>query len=99
MITLDLIYTNINTEKAHKLAVVNCYAFYVVKSATKSQIKHALESYFKVKILTVRTVSMPKKFKSFKGTRGFESSYKKTYVTLAPSFSIKFDSFNISENV
>jgi large subunit ribosomal protein L23 len=51
------------TETSLKLAQHGQYTFAVVKSATKSQIKTAAETYFKVKVTGVRTLTRMAKTK------------------------------------
>ena len=46
------------TEKStHQQATRNAYAFKVTRSATKPQIKHAVEKLYEVKVLDVRTMN------------------------------------------
>ncbi len=57
--------------------------FEVAMSATKPQIKEAVESVFGVKVTAVNTVVTKGKVKKFRGRPGERSDRKKAYVTLA----------------
>jgi large subunit ribosomal protein L23 len=82
------------TEKAHKLLEQGIYVFCVDKKSKKDDIAKNIESVFSVKVENVRVANMPKKFKSFRGTKGFESSYKKAYVKLLPGMKIDFENLD-----
>jgi len=79
----DIIVAPIITEKATFASEQNKVVFKVVKTATKPQIKKAVEKLFDVKVLDVNTLLRKGKRKTFKGTRGFQSDFKKAVVTLA----------------
>ena len=58
----DIIYAPIITEKTASLANENKYAFKVSPKANKTEIKQAIESVFKVKVMSITTSnSHPKK--------------------------------------
>ena len=63
-------------------------AFEVAITATKSEIKAAIESLFKVKVKAVNTLRQNGKTKRFKGRLGRRGDVKKAYVTLAEGHSI-----------
>jgi len=60
----------------------NTYTFRVVSSATKVQIRQAVESIFKVRVKSVRTVSVPSRPKRQGAVQGRRSGWKKAYVSL-----------------
>ena len=79
----DVILAPIITEKATMASEVNQVIFKVQKSATKPEIKAAVERLFDVKVEAVNTLVRKGKRKVFKGTRGVQSDVKKAIVTLA----------------
>jgi len=88
----DIIYAPIITEKTAMLAQnENKYAFKVDPRANKTEIKQAIESIFKVKVVSITTAnSHPKKRRVGKYT-GYADKYKKAIVKLAEGNSINFD--------
>jgi large subunit ribosomal protein L23 len=79
----DVIVAPIITEKATFASEQNKVVFKVAKTATKPQIKQAVEKLFDVKVTDVNTLLRKGKRKTFKGKRGFQSDFKKAVVTLA----------------
>ncbi|MGH6839376.1 MAG: 50S ribosomal protein L23 [Methylocella sp.] len=79
----DVILAPIITEKATMASEANQVIFKVQKSATKPEIKAAVERLFDVKVDAVNTLVRKGKRKVFKGTRGVQSDVKKAIVTLA----------------
>ena len=88
----DIIYAPIITEKTAMLAQnENKFAFKVDPRANKTEIKQAIESIFKVKVVSITTAnSHPKKKRVGKYT-GMTDKYKKAIVKLAEGNSINFD--------
>ena len=87
----DIIYAPIITEKTASLANENKYAFKVSPKANKTEIKQAIESIFKVKVMSITTSnSHPKKNRVGKYT-GMTNKYKRAIVKLAEGQSINFD--------
>jgi large subunit ribosomal protein L23 len=77
------ILSPIITEKTTKLTEVNQVAFKVPLTATKGEIKQAVEQLFpKVKVTAVNTIVQKGKKKVFRGRRGERSDVKKAIVTL-----------------
>ena len=80
------------TEKATMLSAnLNQYVFSVSKSATKQNIKDAVEKTFSVKVLKVNTLISKPKAKRDRIKRnklGFSSTVKKAIVTLMAGDSI-----------
>jgi large subunit ribosomal protein L23 len=84
----DVIVAPVITEKATMVSEANQVVFKVRKSATKPDIKAAVEHLFDVKVAAVNTLVRKGKRKMFKGTRGVQSSGKKAIVTLAEGHKI-----------
>ena len=62
---------------------MNQYTFEVDKRATKSQIKHAIETLFDVVVVRVNTMNVRgKRKRRGTGPEGFTRSWKKAIVTL-----------------
>ena len=66
------------------------FTFKVLTTATKAEIKIAVEKLFDVKVKSVSTVNMKGKTKRFKQTTGRRSDSKKAYVTLCENHDIQF---------
>jgi large subunit ribosomal protein L23 len=79
----DVILAPVITEKATLLSEENKVVFKVAKTATKPQIKMAVEKLFDVKVTAVNTLVRKGKEKRFRGRVGFQSDVKKAIVTLA----------------
>jgi large subunit ribosomal protein L23 len=79
----DLVYRPIVTEKATLLMEQNKYVFEVVPKATKPEIKAAIEDLFKVKVVSVNTLRLPRKKRRVGKFAGFKPQYKRAIVTLA----------------
>ena len=78
----DVILSPVITEKATLASEKNQVLFRVRKSATKPQIKEAVEKLFNVKVKSVNTLVRKGKTRMFKGTKGELSDVKKAIVTL-----------------
>ena len=88
---IEIIKAPVITEKTNNLASANVYVFKVDKSANKTEIKQAIESIFKVKVMSITTSnSHPKKKRVGKYT-GMTNKYKRAIVKLAEGQSINFD--------
>ena len=79
----DVIRRPVVTEKSTMASEANAVVFEVAKSATKPQIKEAVEGLFNVKVKAVNTVLTKGKVKRFRGRLGRRNDVKKAYVTLA----------------
>jgi len=86
----DVIFSPVITEKATMASEQNKVVFKVARTATKPQIKAAVEKLFNVKVKSVNTLIRLGKFKTFKGKLGQQSDTKKAVVTLAEGSSIDF---------
>jgi len=72
------------TEKSYAAqGTANQYSFRVEPSATKQQIKHAIESIFEVNVEKVQVINLPGKPKRRGMRAGFRSGYRKAVVRLA----------------
>ena len=78
----DVIIAPVITEKATIASERNQVIFKVAPSATKPQIKEAVEKLFDVKVKSVNTLVRKGKFKAFRGRPGMQSDLKKAIVTL-----------------
>ncbi len=78
----DVIVKPIITEKATMASEAGAVVFQVTKTATKPQIKEAVEAVFGVKVKAVNTAITKGKAKKFRGKPGVRSDVKKAYVTL-----------------
>ena len=76
------------TEKSTLLSEQGRYVFEVAKSATKHDIKRAVEEAFEVTVVRVHTMSVRGKRKRFGPRITTLRSWKKAIVTLAPGDSI-----------
>jgi large subunit ribosomal protein L23 len=85
----DVILSPVITEKSTaQTDKANQVVFRVALSATKPQIKAAVEGLFKVKVTAVNTLVNKGKRKQFRGMPYQRSDYKKAIVTLKDGDSI-----------
>ena len=81
----DVIIRPVITESSMDMARDRKYVFRVLKTASKTEIKYAVEEVFKVKVRNVNTISMPGKKKRLGGRpQGTTPTWKKAIVTLKP---------------
>ena len=66
------------------------FTFKVLKTATKLEIKTAVEKMFNVKVKDVSVLNVTGKTKRFKQTSGKRSDWKKAYVALHQDYDIDF---------
>ena len=79
----DTILRPIITEKATQASENGQVTFAVPLTATKPEIKAAVEMLFNVNVTAVNTILLKGKSKMFKGRPGRRSDMKKAMVTLA----------------
>jgi large subunit ribosomal protein L23 len=79
----DIILSPVITEKATNISEHNQVVFRVPLTATKREVKAAVEGLFNVKVTAVNTIRVMGKMKRFRGRIGRRSDYKKAVVTLA----------------
>jgi len=84
----DIIRSPVLSEKSTIATEQSKVVFNVLKTATKPQIKAAVEALFKVKVTGVNTLVRKGKVKRFRGIIGKQSDVKKAIVTLAEGQSI-----------
>ena len=84
----DVITSPVITEKSTLISDQNQVVFNVARTATKPQIKAAVEALFGVKVKAVNTHLRKGKVKRFRGTIGRQSDVKKAIVTLADGESV-----------
>ena len=72
----------VHLEKATTTSEHNQVIFKVARTATKPQIKEAVEKLFDVKVKSVNTLIREGKIKAFKGRMGQQSDVKRAIVTL-----------------
>ncbi|MTI15669.1 50S ribosomal protein L23 [Rhodobacteraceae bacterium RKSG542] len=84
----DTIVSPVITEKATFASEENKVVFKVALSATKPEIKAAVEALFGVKVKAVNTLVRKGKSKRFRGILGRQSDFKKAVVTLEDGQSI-----------
>jgi large subunit ribosomal protein L23 len=84
----DVIVAPHITEKATLISDQNAVVFKVAQTATKPQIKAAVEALFGVSVTGVNTIVQKGKTKRWKGVPYTKSDVKKAIVTLAAGQSI-----------
>jgi large subunit ribosomal protein L23 len=91
MIDYDLIKRPLITEKTNiQKDVANQVTFEVDRRANRVEIKKAIESIFKVKVVSVRTMQVKGKRKQRGRIIGKRRDWKKAIVTLGPGERIEF---------
>jgi len=85
----SIVFRPLISEKSFRLAAERQYSFVVDRSATASDIAHAIESLYSVKVTSVRTMNLSGKITRYKGYSGRRNHWKKAMVTLAEGQSIE----------
>ena len=76
----DVLRRPLVTEKSsYQSGKLNQYSFIVADSATRSQVKDAIETLYDVKVVRVNVINVPAK----RGRRLRKAVYKKAVITLA----------------
>jgi len=78
----DIVRSPVITEKATNASEHNQVIFRVPLTATKREVKAAVEGLFKVKVTGVNTIRVQGKLKRFRGRVGRRPDYQKAVVTL-----------------
>ena len=81
----DILLQPVVTEKSMDDAAMKKYTFKVAKTATKTEIKQAVEEAFGVTVEKVNTANFDGKLKRQGRTQGRTPSYKKAIVKLTES--------------
>lgn len=84
----DVILSPVITEKSTEASENNQIVFRVAKTASKPEIKAAVEALFSVKVMGVNTLVRKGKVKRFRGRKGRQSDVKHAVVTLQDGQSI-----------
>ncbi|MGI9371905.1 MAG: 50S ribosomal protein L23 [Hyphomicrobiales bacterium] len=84
----DILRSPVITEKSTMASENNQVMFNVAKTASKPEIKQAVEALFEVKVKAVNTLVRKGKNKRFRGQIGRQSDVKKAIVTLEEGHSI-----------
>lgn len=80
----DVILEPVVSEKAYdQIDFLNKYTFLVDKRATKTQIRHAVEEIFDVKVASVNTINRKGKRRRFGYKVGRKPNTKRAVVTLS----------------
>jgi large subunit ribosomal protein L23 len=79
----DVIRGPVITEKSTAASEHNKVVFTIARSATKAEVKAAVEALFKVKVTAVNTLIRKGKNKRFRGVSGRTGDVKRAIVTLA----------------
>ncbi len=80
------------TEKSTRLKEENCYVVEVDPSATKGDIREAIETQFKVDVVSVRTIKIYGKYRRRAGpVGGYQSDGKKAVVKLKAGQQLKWE--------
>lgn len=79
------------SEKATELEKENRYTFRVIDGSSKLQIKRAVEEIYGVGVISVNTVSVPRKKKKMGKLKGWRKSFKKAIVQIKEGEKISID--------
>ena len=86
----DIIKRPVITERSADLMSENKYTFDVDVRANKTQVKHAIEEIFDVKVDSVNIMNIKAKAKRVGRYNGFTNKRRKAIVTLKDGSSIDF---------
>jgi len=86
---LQVILGPVVSEKSTADGEIGTHVFKVLRDASKTEIKQAVEKIFEVKVESVRTLVQDGKAKRFGGRMGRRNHWKKAYVSLAPGEKIE----------
>jgi large subunit ribosomal protein L23 len=78
----DILKALVRTEKGTGLEAQRKYLFRVATTATKIDVKRAVQEVYKVKVQDVNTVHVPGKLKRVRVKAGYTTAWKKAVVTL-----------------
>jgi len=86
----DIILSPVVSEKSYAGVQKKRYSFFVDIRAEKSEIKKAIESVFKVRVLKINTINVKPKPKRLGRSVGVSSKKKRAIVTLGKNDKIDF---------
>jgi len=78
----DIVKALVHTEKGTSLGKDRQYLFRVATTATKVDVKRAVEEIYKVKVDAVNTINVPGKLKRVRTRAGYTTAWKKAIVSL-----------------
>jgi len=76
------------TEASTAMGEMNKYVFKVSQKSSKRQIKDSIEKVYGVKVISVNTISIPRKARHQGKTTGWKSGFRKAIITLKAGDSI-----------
>ncbi|MDO8663391.1 MAG: 50S ribosomal protein L23 [Candidatus Wildermuthbacteria bacterium] len=77
-----ILKTPLVTEKATELVKHNQYVFEVWQRANKNEIKKAVEDVYKIDVVSVRIINVPRKQRRLGKVSGWKKGYKKAIVKI-----------------
>nr|YP_009503366.1 ribosomal protein L23 [Euglena clara]AXA45483.1 ribosomal protein L23 [Euglena clara] len=80
---IDLIKSQVLTEKTNKLLQKSVYVFNVDKKFTKNEFKILLEEIFSVKVLSINSCILPIKNRRLGKFQGSKNSYKRIFAKIS----------------
>ncbi len=83
ILAYDIVKNLVRTEKGAEGEKQRKYLFRVADTATKVDIRRAVQDIYKVKVDTVNTLSVSGKLKRVRVKAGYTSGWKKAVVTLS----------------
>jgi large subunit ribosomal protein L23 len=86
----DVIQRPVVTEKSTRAVEQNKVTFKISPTATKNDVKKAVEAIFNVSVVKVNTINTEGKLKRFRGKPGQRNDVRKAVVTLAAGQTIDF---------
>ena len=78
----DVLKALVRTEKGTGMEGMRKYQFRVATTATKIDVKKAVEEVYKVKVQDVNTIHVPGKLKRVRVKAGYTTAWNKAVVTL-----------------
>nr|YP_009145416.1 ribosomal protein L23 [Cryptoglena skujai]AKL39041.1 ribosomal protein L23 [Cryptoglena skujai] len=87
---IDLIKSQVLTDKSTKLLQQNKYTFDVSVRLNKPQVKQLIEEVFDVKVISLNSLILPSKKRRLGKFEGFKNVNKRFFITLASEKLIPF---------
>lgn len=85
----DVLIAPVVSEKSNFASLNNTYVFKVLLSASKIEVRQAVQKFFGVKVQSVNTVNVAGKKRTLGKFNGRTSDYKKAYVQLVSGYKIE----------
>jgi large subunit ribosomal protein L23 len=86
---IDKIKNYVDNLSAILLLAKNQYTFDVHPTATKTEVKHCIEMFFRVKVVSMNSYKPPNKFIRMRSPKGRPIRYKRMIVTVQSGECIK----------